>query len=80
MFPPLCFIDVTKGDVSEQETKEKMDEQIQKVDSKEASKIDKKVEADKKIEDDKKNKEESEKTESPKVKFKIVEFFKGLFD
>lgn len=30
MFPPLCFIDVTKGEVEEEKTKEMMDLEVQK--------------------------------------------------
>ena len=65
MFPPLCFIDVTKGQVQEEESKNQLDKQV------EQNKEDKKTE---------KNKEENLKEDAPKVKFKIVEIFNDIFD
>ncbi|PRR83171.1 stage II sporulation protein R [Clostridium vincentii] len=65
MFPPLCFIDVTKGQVQEQESENQLDEQIEQ--SKETEKIEM-------------SKKEDAEDEAPKVKFKIVEIFKNIFD
>ena len=49
MFPPLCFVDVTKGKVQEEECKKELDEQIEK-----------------------------KQDETPKVKFKILEWLKEI--
>jgi stage II sporulation protein R len=65
MFPPLCFIDVTKGKVEEDESKSKLDKQV------EQNKEDKKT----KTNQDEGNSEE----EAPKVKFKIVEIINDIF-
>ncbi|MGG7176945.1 stage II sporulation protein R [Clostridium paraputrificum] len=65
MFPPLCFIDVTKGKVEEEGSKEELDEQIER-----AKEVE--IEENKQIDTEKKE-------EEPKIKFKIVEFFKDIF-
>lgn len=65
MFPPLCFIDVTKGQIEDTESKKQLDKQI------EENKEDEKTE---------KEKEENSKEDEAKVKLKVVEIFKGIFD
>lgn len=55
MFPPLCFIDITKGKVEDDKSKKELDNQIEK------------------------EKVSKEEKDEPVIKFKIVEFFKGLF-
>lgn len=86
MFPPLCFVDVTKGEVAYNETERQMDKVIEnknktaKKDSDEivnnekkhiSNKVDKEVN---KIEDDTNTKEEEYN-----VKFKVIEVIKDLF-
>lgn len=87
MFPPLCFVDVTKGEVAYNETERQMNKvvenknkPVEKKDSKNENgkendkdnKIDEEVN---KIEDDTKIDEKEEYN----VKFKIVEVIKELF-
>ncbi|MGG7097883.1 stage II sporulation protein R [Clostridium sardiniense] len=85
MFPPLCFVDVTKGEVAYNETERQMNKvvenknnSVEKNDSKRGNskekdnKIDEEVN---KIEDDTKIDEKEEYN----VKFKIVEVIKELF-
>jgi len=66
MFPPLCFIDVTKGKVEDTESENQLDKQV------EQNKEDKKTENGKEV--------TNSKDDAPKVKFKIVEIFKSIFD
>lgn len=88
MFPPICFVDITKGEVAYEETENEMGRVL---DDKEMNLIDNKI-ADSKEEDDKKedSKKEDSKIKDSKivdnsednnivVKFKIVEVFKKLF-
>ena len=68
MFPPLCFTDVTKGQVEEEKSKEELDEVIEK----EKKEI---LEEDSKRNNKKTNEEDSDNI---KIKFKVVEIFKGI--
>jgi stage II sporulation protein R len=65
MFPPLCFIDITKGEVSSKET-EKVIKQV--LSEKEFSAV-----------DNTEVKEDKEKEGKIVVKFKVVELFDKLF-
>lgn len=86
MFPPLCFVDVTKGEVAYNETERQMDKVVEnknksmeknndeKIDSENGDKSNKEEKEVNKIEDDTNiNKEEYN------VKFKLVEVIKDLF-
>lgn len=68
MFPPLCFTDVTKGQVEEEKSKEELDEVIEK----EKKEI---LEEDSKRNNKKTNEEDSDNI---KIKFKVVEIFKDI--
>ena len=68
MFPPLCFTDVTKGQVEEEKSKEELDEFIEK----EKKEI---LEEDSKRNNKKTNEEDSDNI---KIKFKVVEIFKDI--
>jgi len=69
MFPPLCFIDVTKGQVEEEKSKEELDKVIEE--KKEILKKDSKI-------NDKKTNEEEKDSDEIKIKFKVVEIFKDI--
>ncbi len=83
MFPPLCFVDVTKGEVAYNETERQMDKVVEnknrsveknndeKINNKNKDKSNKEVN---KIEDD-----TDVDKEEYNVKFKIVEVIKDLF-
>lgn len=86
MFPPLCFVDVTKGEVAYNETERQMDKIVEnknksmeknndeKINNENGDKSNKEKKEVNKIEDDTNiNKEEYN------VKFKIVEVIKDLF-
>lgn len=83
MFPPLCFVDVTKGEVAYNETERQMNKVVENKNepvekngnSKEIDKSNKTDEEVNKIEDDTKIDEKEEYN----VKFKIVEVIKELF-
>jgi stage II sporulation protein R len=65
MFPPLCFIDITKGEVSDKETEKAMKKMLS--------------EEEYKAVDNKDTKESNEKEDKIVVKFKVVELFHKLF-
>ncbi len=69
MFPPLCFTDVTKGQVEEEKSKEELDKVIEE--KKEILKKDSKI-------NDKKTNEEEKDSDEIKIKFKVVEIFKDI--
>lgn len=85
MFPPLCFVDVTKGEVAYNETERQMNKvvenknkPVEKNDSKNenSKENDNKIDGEvNKIEDDTKIDEKKEYN----IKFKIVEVIKELF-
>ena len=73
MFPPLCFTDVTKGQVEEEKSKEELDKVIEK-EKKEILKEDS-LKEDSKRNNKKTNEEDSDNI---KIKFKVVEIFKDV--
>jgi stage II sporulation protein R len=73
MFPPLCFIDITKGEVSYEETEKSMkqvlsEKEYEAIDNTRIEKEDKKQEA----------KEENKDKDKIIVKFKLVELIEKL--
>ena len=78
MFPPLCFTDVTKGQVEEEKSKEELDKVIEK-EKKEILKEDS-LKEDSLKEDSKRNnkKTNEEDSDNIKIKFKVVEIFKDV--
>ena len=80
MFPPICFVDITKGEVAYEETEKEMKDVLNE---KEFNMID-----NTKKEEDKKNNKtannevkvvDSTEDNNIVVKFKVAELFKGLF-
>lgn len=63
MFPPLCFTDVTKGQVEEEKCKEEFDKAIE----------------EEHIEKYKNSNTEDECSDEIKIKLKVVEIFKDIF-
>lgn len=76
MFPPLCFVDITKGNIAQKETEKEMkavftDEEYKSVDN-----TVKKNDTDK----SKENKENSKDENKIVVKFKLFELIKEVFN
>jgi stage II sporulation protein R len=74
MFPPLCFIDITKGEVSYEETQKVMKKVLSE---KEYEAVDNTQEDKEKKDEVKDNKSDDKKVI---VKFKLVEVFNKIFD
>lgn len=72
MFPPICFVDITKGEVAYEETEEEIKSVLSE---KEFNMVDNTKE------ENNKNMNVVDTTEDNNVvlKFKVVEFFKGIF-
>lgn len=88
MFPPICFVDITKGEVAYEETEEEMkkvlnDEEFNMVDNVNTKDIkNKEIEKDKKKSEEKNNDMNiADNTEDNNIviKFKIEDIFKNLF-
>ncbi|MDP4176821.1 MAG: stage II sporulation protein R [Bacillota bacterium] len=74
MFPPLCFIDITKGEVSNQQTEKEMKQVLT---DKEFSAVDNSSKND--IDTHSSNENKTSKDNKIQVKFKVVEVIKKVF-
>lgn len=72
MFPPLCFIDITKGEVSYKETEKTMKQVLSEKEYKEVDNTNTIINADK-------TKEKTASSEKLEIRFKIFDEIKKLF-
>lgn len=82
MFPPLCFVDITKGNIAKKETEKEMKAVFTEEEYKAVDNTVKKDNEDKKENTNKKevNKEKSKDQNKVVVKFKIFELIKEVFN